>query len=172
MNWNNILWRQFGAAIDMLDNALSTCPEALWQVRIHNEPLQQPQFAEFWYVAYHALFWLDFYLADSADTFAPPDPFTLSELEAGLPPKRVYTKIELQTYLAYGRNKCRRKLETLTNLSIPQRCRSDWPDMSVAELLIYNMRHVQEHAAQLNLFLGQHVDVVPGWVSAADSLDG
>lgn len=167
MSWNTIIWQQFGAAIDMLDNALDTCPKALWQARIHNEQLSQPQFAEFWYVTYHALFWLDFYLADSADTFAPPAPFTRSELEAGLPPERVYTKDELQTYLAHGRNKCRHKLETLTDLLTPQRCRVEWPEMSVAELFIYNMRHVQEHAAQLNLFLGQHVDSAPGWVAKA-----
>src|SRR5690242_15065334 len=28
--------------------------------------------------------------------------------------------------------------------------------VSFLELQLYNMRHVQEHAAQLNLFLGQH----------------
>ncbi|MEM7114648.1 MAG: DinB family protein [Chloroflexota bacterium] len=171
MSLKTVIWRQFGAAIDMLDNALGACPERLWQARIHNEALLQPQFAEFWYVAYHALFWLDFYLADSAETFTPPAPFTLSELEAGLVPERVYTKAELQTYLAYGRNKCRHKLETSTDLFVPQRCRPDWPEMSVAELLIYNMRHVQEHVAQLSLFLGQHVDTAPGWVAKARDKD-
>lgn len=25
-----ILWQQFGAAIDMLENALRACPDALW----------------------------------------------------------------------------------------------------------------------------------------------
>ena len=29
-------------------------------------------------------------------------------------------------------------------------------DVSYLELQLYNMRHVQEHAAQLSLFLGQH----------------
>lgn len=28
--------------------------------------------------------------------------------------------------------------------------------VSFLELLLYNMRHVQEHVAQLSLFLGQH----------------
>ena len=41
--------------------------------------------------------------------------------------------------------------------------------MSVAELLLYNMRHVQEHAAQLSLFLGQRAGSAPGWVSKAKS---
>lgn len=169
MTWKASVWRQFGATIDMLDNALRACPDEFWQERLYNERSVQPEFAEFWYVAYHTLFWLDFYLSDSAEGFAPPAPFTLSELEAGLPPERMYTKIELQTYLEYGRNKCWARLETLADALIPQRSRPDWPEMSVAELLLYNMRHIQEHAAQLSLFLGQKAGSAPGWVSKAQS---
>lgn len=86
-------------------------------------------------------------------------------------PERVYTKAELQTYLEHGRNKCRSRLEALADALIPQRVRPDWPEMSVAELLLYNMRHVQEHAAQLSLFLGQKVGSAPGWVSKAQGQD-
>ena len=50
-----------------------------------------------------------------------------------------------------------------------QRCRLDWPEMSVAELLLYNMRHVPEHAAQLDLLLGQRVGSAPGWVAIEKS---
>lgn len=167
MTWNASIWRQFGAAIDMLENALRACPDELLQERLYNERSAPPEFAEYWYVVYHALFWLDFYLSDSAEGFAPPAPFTLSELEAGLLPERLYTKAELQTYLEHGRNKCRAKLEALTDALVPQQSRRDWPDMSVAELLFYNMRHIQEHAAQLNLFLGQKVGSAPGWVAKA-----
>lgn len=169
MTWKASVWHQFGAAIDMLDNALRACPDELWQARLYHERSVQPEFAEFWYVVYHSLFWLDFYLSDSAEGFAPPAPFTLSELEAGLLPERVYTKAELQTYLEHGRNKCRAKLETLAEALIPQQSRPDWPEMSVAELLLYNMRHVQEHAAQLSLFLGQSMGSAPGWVAKAQS---
>jgi len=169
MSWNASVWRQFGAAIDMLDNALGACPDELWRARLYEERSVQPEFAEFWYVGYHAMFWLDLYLSDSVEGFAPPDPFTLSELEAGLMPERVYTKAELQAYLEHGRNKCRAKLDALTDALVPQGIRPDWPDMSVAELLFYNMRHVQEHAAQLSLFLGQKVGSAPGWVAKARS---
>ncbi len=104
MTWNEIIWHQFGAAIDMLDNAIEARPDELWQARLF--PDQIPEFAEFWYVAYHCLFWLDFYLSKTAEGFAPPAPFTLSEFDAGLLPERVYTKAELRDYLGYGRNKC------------------------------------------------------------------
>jgi hypothetical protein len=54
--WNTIVWHQFGAAIDMLDNALRACPDELWQERLYSEQTGQPGFAEFWYIAHHALF--------------------------------------------------------------------------------------------------------------------
>jgi hypothetical protein len=41
----------------------------------------------------------------------------------------------------------------------------------VAELHLYNLRHVQEHAAQLALFLGQRVGSAPGWVGKAQDND-
>jgi hypothetical protein len=167
MSWRSSTWRQFGAAIDMLDNALSACPDELWQERLYTERGLQPAFTEFWYIGYHALFWLDYYLSDSAEGFAPPAPFTLSEFEGGVAPARVYTKAELQAYLAYGRDKCQIRIESQTELLVPQRVRTDWPEMSVAEMMLYNMRHVQDHAAQLSLFLAQRVGSGPGWVSKA-----
>jgi hypothetical protein len=167
MAWKTILWNQFGAAIDMLDNALHACPDKLWQERLYNVHSPQPEFAEFWYVGYHALFWLDFYLSDSGEEFAPPAPFTLSEFDpAGRLPERVYTKNELRTYLKHNRHKCRTRIETLTDEMAPQDRK---PEMSVAELLLYNMRHVQEHAAQLSLFLGQKDSSAPGWVDKVQS---
>ena len=167
MTWKNIIWYQFGAAIDMLDNAIQACPDDLWQARLF--PDQPPEFAEFLYVAYHTLFWLDFYLSETAEEYTPPTPFTLSEFEAGLLPERVYSKAELRGYLAYGRSKCQTKLSTLTDLTTPQRVRDNWQIKSVAELHLYNLRHVQEHAAQLSLFLGQNVGSAPGWVGKARS---
>ena len=75
-----VLWQQFGAAIDMLENALIACPDELWSDRS-----QRP---EFWYLVYHTLFFLDLYLSDSVEGFAPPAPFTLEELDrAGLLPR-------------------------------------------------------------------------------------
>ncbi|WP_420644212.1 DinB family protein [Candidatus Leptofilum sp.] len=167
MTWKEIIWNQFGAAIDMLDNAIQACPDELWQEPLYHEQGIDPGFAEFWNIAYHALFWLDFYLSETAVNFAPPAPFTLSEFEAGLLPERVYTKDELRAYLVYGRSKCQTTLANLTDPTTPQRVRLNWRIKSVAELHIYNLRHVQEHAAQLSLFLGQKVGSAPGWVGKA-----
>ena len=166
--WNESIWRQFGAAIDMLDNALVACPDELWDARIWGEPPESAGYSKFWYVAYHALFWLDLYLSGSEEGFSPPDPYTLIEMDpAGLLPERQYTKSELRSYLEYGRQKCRAVIETLTDEKACMRCSFSWGDVSFAELQLYSMRHVQEHASQLNLFLGQQVGASGRWVGRA-----
>ncbi len=151
------LWHHFGAAIDMLENAIVACPDALW-----NDREQQP---EFWYVAYHTLFYLDFYLSDGGEGFAPPEPFTLDELDpAGIIPERPYTKAEVLDYLRHGREKCRALIEGLTNeraTKIRTFLRREW---TVLEWLLYNMRHVQHHAAQFNLILRQQTSSAPAWI--------
>ena len=157
-SWRAVLWRQFGAAIDMLENALLACPDELWSDRS-----QRP---EFWYLVFHTLFWLDYYLSHSDEGFAPPAPFTRDELDpAGVFPERPYTKVELRTYLEHGRRKCRAAVEALTDEIARQPSGIVRPEMSVAELLMYNMRHVQHHAAQLNLILRQKTDSAPRWVA-------
>lgn len=157
MDWKRIIWQQFGAAIDMLENAILACPEEVW-----SDSSRQPRF---WYVAYHTLFWLDLYLSDSLEGFAPPPPFKLDEIEAGVIREQAYTKDELQTYLEHGRQKCRTVIANLTDEKAAGRCGFEWVEVSTAELLLYNMRHVQHHAAQLNLILRQTIDSAPGWVS-------
>lgn len=164
--WKAILWRQFGAAIQMLENAMRACPRELWSGRLWNNPAERPEFAEFWYIAYHALFWLDLYLSGSVENFMPPAPFTLDELDpAGLLPERQYSKDQLQAYLDHNRQKCRGAIEALTDEKARQRCAFPWGEVSYAELLLDNMRHVQEHAAQLNLFLGQQTGAAARWVA-------
>ncbi len=56
--YKEIIWRQLGAAIDMLENALRDCPEKLW-----SDGEREPKY---WYVVYHTLFWLDFYSSDDS----------------------------------------------------------------------------------------------------------
>src|SRR5947207_6295017 len=78
--WRTALWQQFGATIDMLENALLACPDTHWRGRLwgeHSDHPQQAEFAEFWYITYHCLFWLDLYLTGSREEdFAPPAPFS------------------------------------------------------------------------------------------------
>jgi hypothetical protein len=76
--WKTMVWRQFGAAIQMLENALLACPDALWSDDSRPPPV--------WYSVFHALFYLDLYLSDGVEGFTPPAPFTLGELETDVLP--------------------------------------------------------------------------------------
>lgn len=158
--WQMITWWQLGAAIDMLENAIVACPNEIWGDRTRPP--------EYWYIAYHTLFFLDFYFSETADGFAPPPPFGLEELDpAGVLPPRVYAKEELLTYLAHCREKCRLTIQGLTDEKAHRPCGSLRPGLSFGELYLYVMRHVQHHAGQLNLMLRQSIDSAPRWVSKA-----
>src|SRR5918911_636067 len=161
-NWKEILWRQLGGAIEMLENAALAFPDELW-----SDCTRRP---EFWYMVYHTLFFLDLYLSGSVEGFAPPAPFNLDELDPrGILPERVYAKEELLNYLEHCRGKCRAVIGSLTEEKAQERCVFEWIEMSFAELLLSNLRHVQHHAAQLNLILRQTCDSAPRWVAAAKS---
>jgi hypothetical protein len=152
-----VVWQQFGAAIDMLENAMIACPEEDWGNHVG--------VSEFWYIAFHTLFYLDLYLSQSDRGFTPPAPFTLDELdERGLLPERVYTKQELLNYLVHGRDKCRLAITSMTEEQANTRCGFSWLDISVAGVLLYNMRHVQHHTAQLNFILSKKLGSAPRWV--------
>ena len=150
-------WGQFGASIDMIENSMHACPEELWGDRS-----RQP---EFWYLVYHTLFWLDMYLSEREEGFTPPAPFTLEELDpAGVLPPRVYSKDELQDYLDHCRNKLRRVIESLSEETASERRKFGTKDFTLLEMMLYNMRHVQHHAAQLNQVLRQATNSAPRWV--------
>jgi hypothetical protein len=151
-----ILWKQFGAAIDMLGNSIRVCPDELWDTPIL-----------YWYNAYHCIFHLDYYLSEP-EGFHPPAPFTLSEFDPdGEMPERIYSKEELLTYLSFCRQKCHDVIMALTEETALKNWTNPYRSYPMIEMLLYNMRHVQHHAAQLNLLLRQHGCEPPRWISRA-----
>ena len=180
--WRTALWRQFGAAIAMLENALVACPASLWQERLWSvppPPVFPPQFAEFWYVTFHTLVWLDLYLSGvPEEEFAPPAPFAQGVLDSvEALPERSYTREELRVYLVSMRQKCQTKLLELTDEQARRPVEYPWSlgqTITYLELQLYNLRHVQEHAAQLSMFLGQHTipDEALDWVPLGSADEG
>ena len=55
-------------------------------------------------------------------------------------------------------------IKTLSDEKSHQHFKYGSIDLSFLELLLYNMRHVQHHTAQLNMILRQEIDSAPGWV--------
>jgi hypothetical protein len=161
---NKMVWRQFGAAIDMLADAINLCPDVLWTAAVWKDE-EDPAYGQFWFVAYHTLFWIDLYLTGKSEGFKPPWPFIRGKL-----PEKPYTKEQIRAYLKACRNKVQATFETLTEEQARQGCTFDWFESSYLELQLYCMRHTQEHASQLNLVLGQHEVRGLDWVTEARTL--
>ena len=119
------------------------------------------------------------HLGRPAISGAPGDPFasraTFPQTElAGYEalPDRRYTKEELRSYLATLRADCKSTLTGLTEDEAWRTLSYPWTRGAPAtfvELQIYNTRHIQDHAAQLCLFLsanGVSEDAL-GWVGRA-----
>lgn len=113
-------------------------------------------FSAFWYVAYHCIFNLDFYLSGGPINFETPEPFGgpeehgADERGAQLP-YREYTRAELLTYLAHGRAKAARVLAELTHEQITSPCPAGSPHAGkpFGTVLEINVAHVEEHGRQL-----------------------
>jgi hypothetical protein len=148
---------QFGASLEMLENAMIMCPDEHWDTPLN-----------FWYASYHCIFWTDYYLTTEPDKFEPPKPYNLSEFDPnGKKPDRTYTKTELLSYLEYCRQKASNLITELTIDQLNSRWINDYKNYSVLEILFYNIRHIQHHTAQLNLQLRQTINNAPNWVSQA-----
>src|SRR5882762_8235316 len=96
------LWKQFGASIDMLINAIELWPEGHWNSD-----------KKLFYNAYHCLVFLDYYLTMPPNNFSSPLPFSIAEPDAiivdtvdDIIPDRVYSKKELLDYAQSSREKC------------------------------------------------------------------
>lgn len=164
------IWQQFGAAIDYLAETMSACPDDLWRAPLWQSQGHRPERAEFWYVAYHSLFWLDLYLTGTEDGFLPPAPFALIEQYGDEPiPERVYTKAELQDYLVGCRQRCKATIDAMTNESAERLCVFSWGECTFYELLIYNLRHVHGHASQMSMLLGQNGIATRDYVTRVES---
>ena len=161
------VWQQFGAAIDMLENALVACPDMLWQEHLWIDS-GGSDYGTFADITYHTLYWLDLYLTGCPEAeFTPPAPF--KRRSEDVIPRQPYTRDELHTYLKYLRKKCQSTITALSDEQGRQPFYFPWDrehPISYFELQLYTMRHVQEHAAQLSLFLGQHAiaDEALDWV--------
>lgn len=159
--WKQVVWSQMGASIDSLRGAIELAPPEVWGDRIGPY--------EFWYLAYHTIFWLDCRLHPNGDDFVPPPPFTLGEMDpAGVYPDRVYTKEEMLDYLGRTREKARAVIAAMTDDEARRPWAHPWsPTMPRVEWILQSIRHNQHHTAQLNWILRHRIDAAARWVTRA-----
>lgn len=163
-----LLAHQYEAALCTLNLAIERCPDAGW-----NGPVANWKFCQ---AAFHVVFFADVYLQPSDDVDAlkrqafhvahAADFRDYEELEDRAQ-VLLYEKAFVRRYLQEVRRKARETIarESAEVLAGPSGFRRR--QCSRAELHVYNIRHVQHHAAQLSLRLRLDAGVDIPWVSHA-----
>jgi hypothetical protein len=169
--WHALISRQLAAAIQMIQSAIHACPDELWDNRTDGSP--------FWHLAYHALFYTDFYLSEDEKIFQPMD-FHKDKANF-LPgdykgyggvvttPEKAFTKAQLLDYAEHCLSKCQETFEKLTDKRAHERCGFWWYELNVGEFLLNNLRHLQHHVGQLTLLLRRQADIGVDWIGTKDN---
>jgi hypothetical protein len=145
---------QYGAALQMLENAIEKCPAKQWTQKVGTSP--------FWHVAYHVIFCTDMYLSSSSRSFKPQSfhrknynfltrlPWPPFEPVVADEP---YEKAVLLKYVQICRDKVVKVISKETQASLAARSGFDWLSFPRTQLHLYNIRHIQHHTGALNAFL-------------------
>jgi hypothetical protein len=164
MDHKALVQSQYDAALDMLDEAIRTCPEDLWT---------DPGFKNaFWHIAYHALFYTHLYLSDSLGAFQPwskgrPEYEFLGDALPWPPHDRPkigepYTMAEVLEYAAFCRQEVAAKVPAL---DLEAASGFNWLPFDKLELQLYNIRHLQHHTGQLSERLRAQAETGIRWVA-------
>ena len=169
-SWRDVLVRTYEEAFESLEKVLAECPDDLWSasvwevrpgdrhvwpiIRGMGEDLPDAErlqlHSAFCNVAYHVLFFADYYLGGGVGEPNPPPPFRGDEQQPHVLPHRVYTREELLGFVDYCRRKAESVLGGLTDEVADAPARNRWP---LAATLVRNLVQLTDHTAQLTLFL-------------------
>ncbi len=160
-----LIANQLEAALCTLNACIDRCPETAWNARVGN--------LKFCQVAFHTLFYADFYLGTNEESFRRQPFHRDNERSFGVyeefedrPPQSLYDKAFIKNYLAHCRNKAAAVIAAETADTLTARSGFERLKFSRAELHVYNIRHIQHHAAQLGLRLRLDVHEAVPWVGS------
>ena len=154
---------QYGAAIGMMKQNLKICPKEVWDDRTRGPP--------FWHVAYHAMWFLDWYLSDSkkaresfkskfGDSSSHFEQLAVNNIR-----DVVLTPKQLIEFLSEIKEKAKNRINNLTSDELTKPSIFDWHGNSVLSSLLYNLRHIMLHIGTLNLRLRRKGVKLDNWVT-------
>jgi hypothetical protein len=164
MDIKKVIQAQFLAALEMLKQAVVKCPDSMW-----NESEDRNKF---WHVAYHAIFYTHLYLQDTEQDFKPWEKHRPEYQFVGHvpwpphdPPKIgvPYTREEVLDYLAFVQEQVQ---ERVPALNLEAGSGFDWQPFGKLELQVYNIRHLQQHTAELYERLGARSGIDLDWIGS------
>lgn len=169
--WQHAIGSQFVVSIQMLREAIRSCPKSLWDDRSDGAP--------FWHLAYHTLFYTDLYLSEDESSFVPreyhePDAQYLpgenrSLGQAVATPHTVFTQQQLLRYAEDCVAKCDQTFARLTDERALERCGIPWYTLNAGDFLLNNLRHLQHHVGQLTWILRKRAGVSSEWWGGRDN---
>lgn len=151
MNTIELTKSQYLAAIEMLKEAVTQCPETLWEDQTYKN--------QFWQVAYHALFYTHLYLQPTSENFVPwaKHREEIQKMQKGT----VYSKEEILEYLGI----CQEQVEEqVSKLELDAPSGFHWLPMNKLEVQFYNIRHLQHHTGELCERLGGTGNIEIPWI--------
>jgi len=164
MDIQQVIQSQYLAALAMLEQAIVKCPQTL-----RADPDDKNKF---WHVAYHALFYTHLYLQDTEEDFTPwekhhdeyqfmgPMPWPPHDLpKIGEP----YTREDVLAYLAFVREQVQVRVPAL---DLEASSGFEWLPFGKLELQFYNIRHLQQHAAEVYERLGARAGIDLDWIGS------
>lgn len=157
---------QYHAALSMMEQTVRLCPEPLWYAPGRANP--------FWRIAYHALYVANHYLQptehepvrwerarEGYQFLAPsPSPPYTPQPQADHP----YRRNEMLDLIDFSRAEVDRIVPNI-DLSAPSGFH--WLPFNKLELQLYNIRHLQQHVAELSTLLNTQADLEIDWVIMA-----
>ncbi len=150
--YRELIVNQYEAAFCTLNACIDRCPDDAWNMPIANHKFGQ--------VAFHALFFADYYLGPNAGAqrdqrFHRDHTHIFDDYEElqDRAPIQLHDRSFTRKYLDHCRSKVRDVVAAETAESLSARADFEGKDFSRAELHVYNIRHIQHHAAQLILRL-------------------
>ena len=162
MNTLGVIQSQYQAALTMLEQAISRCPNELW--------VDPSRSTSFWQVAYHALFFTHLYLAPSEETFQPWAKHRDEYQFLGAlpwPPHRApiindpYTQAEVLEYLDFCSSAVNAQME---GMNLEGNSGFDWLPFTKFELCLYSLRHLQNHVGELSERLATFGNINVNWI--------
>lgn len=163
--------RNFHTALRLMEVVILDCPDALWEKDLWPDQATTGPTSYGglhgsapWFLAYHALFTLDYDLTSEFESWSPPKPFDENSYAH---PNRVFTRAELLGYVDY----CGTRVQQALADRFEERAAWTLPETHRYRGSLYGViigaipLHVTEHASQVREFLtsaGVKVQPMPG----------
>lgn len=150
--YKRLVTNQFEAALCTLNADIDRCPEEAWDAPVAN--------LKFCQAAFHTLFFTDFYLGPDVESLRQQEfhrqrqaMFRDYEELEDRPQVLLYERPDIKAYLGHCREKAGEVITAETVESLAGPSGFSWLKFTRAETHVYNIRHIQHHAAQLSLRL-------------------